>query len=161
MVFSLRWLFLLGSTGYRMWGLQYLRHIDSVVVVPGLSCAVACGIFPDQESSQIHVSCIGRWILYHWATRGAPNMFFIKWSPCLSAFIIMDKVVHRYVCLHKRKRQEIDHSPLSLWDACHCFLPLLPQAPFDIFGSKLSNLEAFWCLWVPLGILCINAVFLG
>ena len=33
--------------------------------------------------SQIHVSCIGRWILYHWATRGALNLlylnFFVWW----------------------------------------------------------------------------------
>ena len=36
----------------------------------GISCSTAHGIFPDQGS--ICVSCIGRWIFYHWATREAP-----------------------------------------------------------------------------------------
>ena len=40
--FSLWWLLLLRSTGSRCAG--------SVVVVHGLSCSVACGIFPDQGS---------------------------------------------------------------------------------------------------------------
>ena len=35
-----------------------------------LSCSAACGIFPSQQLN--HVSCICRWILYHWATREAP-----------------------------------------------------------------------------------------
>ena len=41
--FSLSWLLLLWSTGS--------RHAGSVVVVHGLSCSVACGIFPDQGSN--------------------------------------------------------------------------------------------------------------
>ena len=41
--FSLRWLLLLRSTGS--------RHVGSVVVVHGLSCSAACGIFPDQGSN--------------------------------------------------------------------------------------------------------------
>ena len=40
--FLLRWLLFLWSTGSRMHGLS------SIVVVDGLSCPVACGIFPDQ-----------------------------------------------------------------------------------------------------------------
>ena len=35
-----------------------LLHMDAVVVVHGLSCPVACRIFPDQ--GQTHVPCIGR-----------------------------------------------------------------------------------------------------
>ena len=35
----------------------------SVVVVPGLSCSMACRILPEEESNG--VSCIGGWILYH------------------------------------------------------------------------------------------------
>ena len=41
--FSLWWLLLLQSTGS--------RHAGSVVVAHGLSCSVACGIFPDQGSN--------------------------------------------------------------------------------------------------------------
>ena len=40
----------------------------SRVVAHGLSCCGACGIFLNQED-WTHVSYIGRWILYHWATR--------------------------------------------------------------------------------------------
>ena len=35
-----------------------------------LSCSAVCGVFPDQVSSC--VSCTGRRILHHWATREAP-----------------------------------------------------------------------------------------
>ena len=41
--FSMQWLLLLWSTGS--------RHAGSVVVAHGLSCSVACGIFPDQGSN--------------------------------------------------------------------------------------------------------------
>ena len=41
--FSLQWLLLLWSAGS--------RHVGSVVVAHGLSCSVACGIFPDQGSN--------------------------------------------------------------------------------------------------------------
>ena len=40
-----------------------LQSTGSVVVPHGLSCSVACGIFPDQY--QTHISCIGRQILYY------------------------------------------------------------------------------------------------
>ena len=33
---------------------------------------------------QIHVSCIGMWILYHWATREAPRTFFFDTFKTLS-----------------------------------------------------------------------------
>ena len=45
------------------------RCTGSVVVVSWFSCCGACGI-PDQGSH--YVSCIGRWILYHRATRKTP-----------------------------------------------------------------------------------------
>ena len=57
----------------RLWVLRphWLRHMDSVVqapvvVVRGLSCASASGIFPDQESNLHPLS--GRWILMPWTT---------------------------------------------------------------------------------------------
>ena len=46
-----------------------LWSTDSTVVARGLSCCRACGSFPDQGWNS--VSCIGRQILYHWATRAA------------------------------------------------------------------------------------------
>jgi len=61
--FSLLWLLLSWSTACRLCGLQQLEHVgsvavapgfqntDSIVVVRGLSCSKACGIFPDQGSN--------------------------------------------------------------------------------------------------------------
>ena len=64
----------------RLWGEQAsavvvlgLSSTGSVVMVRGLSCSMACGIF--QTRDQTHVSCTGRWILYHRATREA--LFFL------------------------------------------------------------------------------------
>ena len=48
---------------------QYLQLPGSVVVAHRLSCSAACGIAPDQGLNP--VSCIGRWIFYHGATREA------------------------------------------------------------------------------------------
>ena len=68
-------------------GLQYLLHVGFsscgswALEHRHSSCGpwlVACGIFPDQGSN--HVSCIGRWILYHWATRKGPSLHFWKES---------------------------------------------------------------------------------
>ena len=65
---SLQWLLLLWGAGSRA-RTQYLQHVDSVaaerklwsvgsiVVVCGLSCFLACGIFPDQVSN----SCSLHW----------------------------------------------------------------------------------------------------
>ena len=46
--FSLQWLLLLRSTGSRHAGFSSCGTQASVVVAHGLSCSVACGIFPDQ-----------------------------------------------------------------------------------------------------------------
>ena len=48
-------------------GAQALGWAGSAIVVHRRSCPGACGIFLDQGSKP--VSCIGRWILYHWITR--------------------------------------------------------------------------------------------
>ena len=62
-------------------GLQYLEHVGSVAaasrlqssgsIVPahGPSCATTCGIFWIRDPT--YVSCIGRQVLYHWATKEA------------------------------------------------------------------------------------------
>ena len=48
-----------------------LEGVDSVLMVHGLSCPVACGIFLDQGRAS--VPCIARWILNHGTTREAPD----------------------------------------------------------------------------------------
>ena len=59
-------------------GFSYCRALawgtwGLLVAAQGLSCSITCGIFLDQDRT--HVSCIGRWILYHWATREALAVF--------------------------------------------------------------------------------------
>ena len=82
---SLGWV-LLGRTGPRAHGLQELRHvrtvvvareprlwsIGSVAVAHGLSCSVGSSWIRDRT----HFSCIGRWILYLWATKEAQVVLF-------------------------------------------------------------------------------------
>ena len=76
------WLRLSRSTGSRVWGLQELRLVGSVVVGPGLqstgsAAVVHTGLVAPWwvESSHLrdgtHISCTGGGILYHWATREA------------------------------------------------------------------------------------------
>ena len=48
-----------------------LWSTGSTVMAPKLSCSMACGIFTDHGLN--HVSCIGRWIIYPWATKEAQN----------------------------------------------------------------------------------------
>ena len=66
--FSLLWLLLLRSTGFRArglssWGSAALWHVGS-----------------SQTRGRIHVSCVGRWVLYHWATREALSILFFKFT---------------------------------------------------------------------------------
>ena len=58
-----------------------LQSTDSIVVAHGLSCSKLCGIFLDQGSNPrlLHWQ-VGRWILYDWATREAPQVRFLGWS---------------------------------------------------------------------------------
>ena len=50
-----------------------LEHLGSVVAADGLSCSVACGIFPDQGSNPC--PCVGRRVLNYWTTREVFNFF--------------------------------------------------------------------------------------
>ena len=73
--FPLCWLLLVQSVGSRAPGLQQLQHVCPGVVVPGresagsavvlhgLSCSTACGIFPDQGLNPC---------LLHWQTDSLP-----------------------------------------------------------------------------------------
>ena len=60
-----------------------LQSMGSVVTAHGLSCCWTCGIFLDQESNPC--PCIGRLILYHWATREALSYFLSNQSSGLNA----------------------------------------------------------------------------
>ena len=62
-------LFLLQSTGSRAHGLQ--QCTPSVVMVHGP--AAPLHVESSQTRDRTHVLCIGGWILYHWASREAPN----------------------------------------------------------------------------------------
>ena len=46
--FSLRWFLLLQNADSRVCGPQLLQHPGLAVAAHGLSCSMACGIFPDQ-----------------------------------------------------------------------------------------------------------------
>ena len=63
----------LAERGLLVQGFQ--QHTGSVVVMHGLSCPVAHGIFSDQGSN----TCLLHWqvILNHWTTREAPVYFLI------------------------------------------------------------------------------------
>ena len=99
--FSRRWLLLLGSTASRTRGLQQPGHTGSVVASPrlpstgsaavahGLSCSGVCGIFLDWGLN--HVSCPGRQILYHWATRETQEFMF--WCFILLALLASDFLI--------------------------------------------------------------------
>ena len=72
-------LFLGWNTGCRAWGPQQLWPMSSelcflgsraVAVVRGLRCS-GCGSIPPRPELK-PVSCVGRWIHYHWASRQAP-----------------------------------------------------------------------------------------
>ena len=76
--------FSLQSTGSRVHRLrsQLLQHVGSVVGAPGsratdsVVVAYRLSFAPghvgsSQIKDQTHVSCTGRWILYHWATKEA------------------------------------------------------------------------------------------
>ena len=61
-------------TGPKACRLQVLQHISSEVVVHGLRCSSACGIFPDQGSNPCPLHC--RWIIIHCTIREVPYILF-------------------------------------------------------------------------------------
>ena len=80
--------FSLWSMGSRALRLLWLQHVGLVVAAPWLQSTgliVWCtGLVVPRHvgSSWIRdwtcVFCIGRWILYHWATREAPPIYFLR-----------------------------------------------------------------------------------
>ena len=86
--FSLPQPLLLHNTGSRAFRLQWMRHVASVVVTPGLesigsvvvahglSCLAACGILLDQGLNL----CLLRWQAKSWplSHRGSPILSFLR-----------------------------------------------------------------------------------
>ena len=63
-------LLLLQTMDSRARGLQYLQHVGSIVVAPGLSSTGSTVVVQRHVGSfwirdRTCISCIGRWILYH------------------------------------------------------------------------------------------------
>ena len=57
----------LGEQSYSPAAEHGLWSVGSAVVMHGLSCSTARGIFSTRDGT--HVPCIGRWISNHWASR--------------------------------------------------------------------------------------------
>ena len=92
----------LGLAGFRSCGPPRLQSAGAVVVAPGLSCSAALG--SSQNRDRTCVSCIGRQILYHWATREALKGTFLRqrsrqrvWMKSFHAMREWEKVD----CLHQ------------------------------------------------------------
>ena len=79
MGFSLRWLLLLRSTGSRACRLQQAPCMGSIIAA---LCSVTLRpVGFSQIRDWTHVSCTGRQILYHWATKEAlVGSFKTKWN---------------------------------------------------------------------------------
>ena len=90
----------------------------------GLSCSIACGIFPDQGLNLCSV-CIGRQIPYHWAAKEAPLMDFKSYFYYVqfSRSVVSDSLrphepQHaRPPCLSPTPGVHPNPCPLSRW--CH------------------------------------------
>ena len=72
--FSLQWLLLLWSSGSRHMGFSNCCAWAQQLQLTGL--VAQRQVWSSQTRDQTHVSCIGRHILYHWATREAPTCIF-------------------------------------------------------------------------------------
>ena len=82
-----------------------------------LTGLVACSMW-----GWIHVSCVGRWILYHWATREAPGIhfFFTKHDAAevLQVFAWIDEScahIYCWIVFSCIAVPEFNHSPPTEW----------------------------------------------
>ena len=82
--FSLQWHLLLQSTGFSSCSRQpqYLRPTSSVVVAHGLSCLMACGIFPDQGSN-LRPALVARFFF----KKAFYFIFAYSWLTCVYVYI--------------------------------------------------------------------------
>ena len=96
-------LLLLLSPGSRVSGLQWLQHVGSGAPLGSRAQAHSCGaqgladlwhVGSSRTRDETCVSCIGRQILYHWATREAQFCpFLISYFSVFPALLKNDKIV--------------------------------------------------------------------
>ena len=149
---SLCWLLLLWSTGSRVHGLQQLQNMGSVVVAPQLwstGWIVWCTdlvppwhVGSSQIRDQSHVSCIGKWIIYHWATREAPQFSSVQFShSVVSDSLWPHESQHaRPPCPSPTPRVHSDSHPSSQW--CHLAISS-SVIPFSSCPQSLQASESF------------------
>ena len=106
-------------------GSQTLEHRLSKYSTWG-SCQVA----PSQTRGRTHVSCIGRWILYPWATSEALDHYFLKHVFCFFLFLSFWKFNSMYVLTHTALESST----------------LVPQTQIAIFYWVVCFW--YWTLWV-------------
>ena len=75
MGFSLQWLLLVQSMGFRVWELQLLGSRTQALQLWYTGLVASCHVGCAQIRSWTHISCFGRQIFYQWATREAPTFF--------------------------------------------------------------------------------------
>ena len=115
--FSLRWLLLLWSMGSRHTGFSSCDHSGSVVVPHGLSCSVACGIFPDQGSNPcpLHWQADSQPLHHqgsHYHCRDFDHCSFVVWSevrepdipPALFFFLKVALTIWGLLCFHTNRK---------------------------------------------------------
>lgn len=122
-----------------------LENTGSVIVAHGFITLVACGIFWTRD--QNHASCIGKHVLYHWATRKSPRIILDLLNTCITQ--------HKEFC--------VDLGPVSpLVDILHIYNHLSKlrisigtllltklQPPF---GSHHFPLMSFFYSWIQSSI---------
>ena len=101
-----------------------------------------------QFRDQTGVSCIGWWILYHWAIWEAPEYYALagKWTQvnCLEG-----SCVHHYTT--NTAHSCLLHPKLCLWDSIwhQCTeTEILASLPASLVARTVKNLPTMWETWV-------------
>ena len=118
--------------------------MGSVVVAHGLSCSVACGVFPEQGSNlcPLHWQ-VDSYPLHHW---GSPSPLFLKarilgWQSFVLPFSILNRLLHCLLaCIASMTKSAVSLIFIPLYIMCLFFLWV-----FKIFFS-LSLVEQLDCV---------------
>ena len=128
--FPLKQLLLLQSTGSRVCGFQELQLPGSTAQAPQLWCmlsAVLWHVGSSQLRDRTHVSCIGRVILYHWATREIQESAFCFYNFSLLFSVFIDFCysawslwIFLFLVLEMESKVYIDIFILGIQGVCIC-----------------------------------------
>ena len=101
------------------------------------------GIFPDQRSTRI--SCIGRWILYHWATREALVLVYVVFVTQLLSHVQSFATSWAAACQASLSFTSSNSCPLSWWRH-----PTISSsvAPFSSCPQSLPVSSSFPMSWL-------------